>query len=232
MLHALDNTESLSRFRYHTGASLRPVEPDEPCRVLFRDIGPAAMVQYLRGELQRLAGPLAPILYTRTADYAEPFVDHIPVGRLVFLKPKQLRPWHSGVPTIYVASLKQRFDAETIAFIPPHLRLKEAEALIDGGADRATLRETLGGRHYDEAAAETIATLERANRDNEATERFAEPLRRRLQSRRKEASEAARRWMAGVGVVETDLCSAWHHLPAERRELLKAALIEFTKETP
>src|SRR5262245_4268921 len=106
--------ENLARFRYHTGATLRPLAPDEPCRVLFRDVGPLAAADFLRGRLRRLAGPLAPILYTRTADYREPYVDHGRVGRLVFLRPKALNPWDSGVPTVYVASLRQRVEPHTI----------------------------------------------------------------------------------------------------------------------
>src|SRR5215218_8489010 len=99
--------ENLARFRYHTGATLRPLAPDEPCRILFRDVGPVAAAAFLGGRLPRLAGPLAPILYTRTADYREPYVDYGRVGRLVFLQPKALNPWFSGVATIYVASLRQ-----------------------------------------------------------------------------------------------------------------------------
>src|SRR5258708_645605 len=104
--------EDLARFRYHTGATLRRLAPDEPCRLLFRDVGPWAMARFLRGQLQRLAGPLAPILYTRTAEYREPYRDYEPVGRLVFLQPKLLTPWYSGVPTIFVASLKQCVDPQ------------------------------------------------------------------------------------------------------------------------
>src|SRR4051812_44702343 len=117
--------ENLARFRYHTGATLRPLGEEEPCRVLFRDIGPVAMAGFLRGRLQRLAGPLAPILYTRTADYLEPYVDFEPVGRLVFLQPKKLHPWYSGVPTIFVASIHQCVDSDTIGFIPARLDLRQ-----------------------------------------------------------------------------------------------------------
>src|SRR5262245_2252788 len=98
----VDPGEDLSRFRYHTGATLRRLEEGEPCRLLFRDVGPWAMAQFLRGRLKRLAGSFAPILYSRTADYRENYVDYEPVGRLVFLQPKLLKPWDSGVPTIFV----------------------------------------------------------------------------------------------------------------------------------
>ena len=47
-----DGSADLSRFRYHTGATLRRVEEEETCPVLFRDIGPAALATFLRGGLR------------------------------------------------------------------------------------------------------------------------------------------------------------------------------------
>src|SRR5437660_12278491 len=84
--------EDLSGFRWHTGATLRPLATDEPCPVLFRDIGPAALALFLRGRLPRLAGPLSPIVYMRTADYVEPYTDFEKTGRLVMLQPLLLCP--------------------------------------------------------------------------------------------------------------------------------------------
>src|SRR3954469_18418646 len=85
---------NLSRFRYHTGATLRPLRPDEPCPVLFRDLGVDATLLFLQGELVRLAGPLSPVIYMRTPDYVEPYTDHEAVGRLIFLRPLGVQPWH------------------------------------------------------------------------------------------------------------------------------------------
>ena len=62
-------TDDLSGFRWNTGATLRPIAPGEPCPVLFRDIGPAALALFLRGTLPRLARPRSPIVYMRTAEY-------------------------------------------------------------------------------------------------------------------------------------------------------------------
>src|SRR6476660_5579182 len=95
--------DDLSAFRWHTGATLRPLAPGEPCPGLFRDIGPLALALFLRGKLPRLAGPLSPIVYMRTADYVEPYTDFERTGRLVLLRPLALGPWHSGVPHIYVS---------------------------------------------------------------------------------------------------------------------------------
>jgi len=218
--------EDLSRFRYHTGATLRRLAPDEPCRLLFRDIGPVAMADFLRGRLKRLAGPFAPILYTRTADYREPYVDHEPIGRLVFLQPRLLSPWDSGVATIYVASLKQCVDPHTIGFIPAQLALADAERRLDGAADVLSLREALGGRSYDEALSETIAALDRVNAEHAETEKWAEPLRRKLQSRCRKETEGAKEWLAKHGLSESDLCTAWHHLPRTRRALVRERVKE------
>jgi hypothetical protein len=221
---ALDRGEDLSRFRYHTGATLRRLAPDEPCRLLFRDVGPWAMARFLRGELKRLAGPYAPILYTRTADYREPFTDHEPVGRIIFLQPKRLRPWYSGVPTIFVASVRQRVEPTIVGFVPPHLTLTDAERTLQGVTDAAALRESFGGKCYEDAVRETLAGLDRLNAEHAEVECRAEPLRRKLQSGRTAESEWAREWLAGHGLSETDLCTAWHHLPRERRERFRACV--------
>lgn len=213
-----DLGEDLSRFRYHTGATLRRLMPDEPCRVLFRDIGPWAMAQFLRGQLKRLAGPFAPILYSRTADYREPYTDYAPVGRLVFLKPKMLRPWHSGVPAIFVASLRQSVDPRTIGFVPAHVSLADAERKLQGATDSAALREALGRSCYDDAVGETLASLDRLNSEHAESEQWAEPLRRKLQSRVHAEAQWARDWLTEHRLSESDLCTAWHHLPRERRE--------------
>jgi hypothetical protein len=220
--------ENLARFRYHTGATLRPLAPDEPCRLLFRDIGPRAMADFLRGRLRRLAGPFAPILYTRTADYKEPYIDHGRIGRLVFLRPKGIHPWYSGVPTIYVASLRQTVEPQAVGFVPGGLDLHEAEERLQGAIDVPGLRDALGGREYDEAVGQTLTSLDRLNDELEETERMAEPLRRRFQSRH--SAEAARNWMAKHGLLESDLCTAWHHLPGERRNLFRQALRSLREE--
>jgi hypothetical protein len=224
-----DRGEDLSRFRYHTGATLRALAPDESCRLLFRDIGPLAMAFFLRGQLKRLSGPFAPILYARTADYREPYTDHEPIGRLVFLQPKQIRPWHSGVPTIFVASLRQAFDPQTIGFVPSSVDLPRAESLLQGAEDVASLRDALGGRPHDEAVIETIASLDRTNAEHAETEKWAEPFRRKLQSRQRDEAERAKDWLAEHGLSESDLCTAWHHLPRHRRELIRAVVRELGK---
>jgi len=216
--------ENLARFRYHTGATLRRLAPEERCPRLYRDIGPEAMARFLDGRLTRLAGPLAPILYTRTAVFREPYQDYEPVGRLVFLKPRELHPWFSGIANVYVASV--RFDAKavTVGFVPAHVDPICAEALLEGVFTPAELRDALGGRAHDEAMLQTRANLERLNAELAETEVHAEPLRRRLQSRDRALADAAREWLDGRGLTETDLCSSWHHLPRERRALLRDAL--------
>ncbi len=216
--------EDLSRFRYHTGATLRRLGPDEPCPRLYRDIGPEAMARFLDGRLGRLAGPLAPILYSRTAAFREPYRDHEPVGRLVFLRPRELRPWSSGIAEVFVASVRQDVRAVGVGFLPGHIDPADAEDLLKGVETLPDLRDALGGRSHDEAVAETRAGLDRLNRELAETEALAEPLRRRLQSRDRAESEAARDWLDRHGLDEADLCASWHHLPRGRRDLLRDAL--------
>jgi hypothetical protein len=216
--------DNLARFRYHTGATLRRLAPDERCPRLYRDIGPEAMARFLDGRLARLAGPLAPILYTRTAVFQEPYQDYEPVGRLVFLKPRELRPWFSGIANVYVASLRHQASAVTVGFLPPHIDPSRAEALLVGVETLADLRDALGGHAHHEAILEIRASLERLISELAETEVRAEPLRRRLQSRDRAEAEAARDWLGRRGLNETDLCSSWHHLPRERRARLRDAL--------
>jgi hypothetical protein len=214
----------LSRFRYHTGATLRRLAPGEPCPRLYRDIGPEAMARFLAGRLERLAGPLAPIVYTRTAAYREPYRDCEPIGRLVFLQPRELAPWFSGVAHVYVAPMRCGAHMVTVGFLPAHVDPQDAEARLEGVASLAELREALGSRLHDEAVTETRAGLERLNAELARTEILAEPLRRRLQSRCRAEAEAVRVWLDQHGLDESDLCTAWHHLPRDRRARLNAAL--------
>jgi hypothetical protein len=213
--------DDLAPFRYHTGATPRPLAPGEPCPVLFRDVGPVAMARFLRGELRRLAGPLTPLTYLRTEAYAEPYTDYERIGRLVFLRPLLLHPWHSGVPSIYVARATRTADPTTVAFVPGDMPLTEAARLAADLGDARQWREAVGGREYDETAEETGRRLGRLAAELEETERQAAPLRQRLQSGDR---EAAREEMARLGITEEDLCAAWHHLPRERRGFLREAL--------
>jgi hypothetical protein len=216
--------DDLSRFRYHTGATLRRVDPDEACPLLYRDIGPEAMVRFLDGRLERLAGPLAPILYSRTARFREPFTDHAPVGRLVFLQPHELRPWFSGIAEVYVAPVRWRPTQLVVGFLPAHVDPSRADTLLVGLRRHPDFRDALGGSAYDEACVETRAALDRLNRDLAETETLAEPMRRKLQSRSRDEADAARAWLDRHRLTESDLCTAWHHLPRERRDLLRDAL--------
>ena len=48
MNRILHPVENLARFRWHTGAEPIPVSADAAPSLLFRDIGPIAMAQFLR----------------------------------------------------------------------------------------------------------------------------------------------------------------------------------------
>jgi hypothetical protein len=209
--------DDLSGFRWHTGATLRPMSEEEVCPVLFRDIGPAALALFLRGRLRRLAGPMSPLVYMRTAEYAEPYTDHERTGRLVLLRPLLLLPWHAGVPHVHVALARPGIDARTVGFIPGDVSLPKAALLAREVEDVAQLREALGGRRYDEAVVESVLALDRLGEELACSEVRAAPLRRSLQSPDRAECERARAEMDRVGLTETDLCAAWHHLPRERR---------------
>jgi hypothetical protein len=216
--------DDLSGFRWHTGATLRRVQPEEACPVLFRDIGPAALALFLRGRLRRLAGPLSPLVYLRTADYVEPYTDHERTGRLVVLRPLLLHPWHAGVPHVYVARAVPGVDATTVGFVPGEVALTEAAGLARELESMGQLREVFGGRRYDEAVAESLVELDRLEAELTHTEVRAAPLRSRLQSPDRPERERTREELARVGLTETDLCTAWHHLPRERRGWIAEAL--------
>src|SRR5262249_30648127 len=133
--------EDLSGLRWHTGATLRPLAAGEPCPALFRDVGPSALAVFLRGALRRLAAPLSPLIYMRTADYVEPYTDYERTGRLVILRPLLLHVWHSGVPHVYVARARPGVDAATVALVPGEVALADAARLAREVADVRQWRE-------------------------------------------------------------------------------------------
>jgi hypothetical protein len=218
------HADDLSGFRWHTGATLRRLAPGEPCPVLFRDVGPLALALFLRGKLPRLAGPPSPIVYMRTADHTEPYTDFERTGRLVILRPPLLGPWHSGLPHIYVAKARPRVDFATVGFVPGDVPLAEAARRVEGAADTRELREALGGHLHDDAVAESLHRLDRFAGELTRSERLAEPLRKALQGNDRAARERAREAMARGGLTESDLCSAWHHIPRDRRARIEEAL--------
>jgi hypothetical protein len=216
--------DDLSGFRWHTGATLRPLAPGEPCPVLFRDVGPAALALFLRGGLGRLAGPLSPLVYMRTEAYAEPYTDHERTGRLVFLRPSLLRPWHSGVPHVFVARARPGVNAATVGFVPGDVPLAAAVVQARPVSDTGQWREVMGGRAFDEAVAESLLDLDRLGEELACSEALAAPLRHCLQSGDRRVRGRALHEMERVGLTEADLCAAWHHLPRERRGHITEAL--------
>lgn len=218
--------DDLREYRWHTGAPLRPLAPDEPCPVLFRDLGLWATAQFLRGDLRRLAGPHTPLTYLRTLDYVEPYTDHERIGRLVFLQPRKLQPWHSGCPHVYVARAKRTTTA--LGFVPGDVPLAHAADLARGATDADAFREALGGEQHDEARAETLHHVEKLFAELVEKEARAAPLRRWLQASDGRRKEAARAELQRLGLTAHDLGTAWHHLSRERRAFVKAALQELS----
>jgi hypothetical protein len=220
----IGDADDLSRYRYHTGASLRPLAPDERYPALFRDLGSVAAARYLRGELSRLAGPQTPLLYMRTIEYVEPYVDHEDIGRLVFLRPTEIAPWHSGVPHVYVARASRTIEADAVGYVPGGISLERGVIASAGATSAAELREALGSQVHDDACADTLERLEALNTELAMTELLAEPLRWALQSSDTAVRSRAGAEMERLGISESDLCTAWHHLPRERRASLRDQL--------
>jgi hypothetical protein len=225
--HPVDN---LARFRWHTGAEPTPIPPDAPLPFLFRDVGPVAMAQFLRSGLRRLAGPMTPITYLRTADYHEPYTDYDGIGRLVVLHPMKLHPWHSGLPHIYIAAAVRMPEAAALGFVPGHVDLHEATRLLAGTRSADEAREAFTAEDNADAREDHLARLDRLNDECRVTERLALPLRIAFQTGTACARARLRELFARHGLDEMDLCSAWHHLAPQRRELLKEILPRLSEE--
>ena len=220
----MENFENLKQYSWHTGAPLRLVNPDENLPVLFRDIGVLPMTTFLEIGLKRLAGPVTPITYMRTADYEEPYTDYEGIGRLVFLQPLQLQPWYSGISSIYVALASRLPSLETIAFVPGNLPLTKAAQLSNDVVNRHEWREVLGGKEYDEIKTDSIERLKQLNQELENSEKQGLLLRNALQSPQRSIRLQALDTMQQLGLTENDLCTAWHHIAPERRIFISNAL--------
>lgn len=203
----------LRRYRWHTGAELRRVDPDEPLEPLFRDVGTDALLLFLRGELKRLAGPMTPLTYTRTWRWEEPYVDHEHTGRLAFLDPHALDPWHSGVDHVYVAPASVRVDEGRFGYVPGDRSLQDTAELLEGVRTRDELREALGGSLYDERLAHDRDRLVTLHAERDESERRLRPLREALQR----GDHSARAQLERLGIDESVLCQAYHHVSREAR---------------
>jgi hypothetical protein len=164
----------------------------------------------------------------RTADYVEPYTDYAKTGRLVILRPLSLGVWHSGQPHIYVSRARMGVDRGTIGFVPGDIALSEAAGLLGDAHDTRELRDALGGRIHDDAIAESLHQLEQLGEELARTEAFADPLRKLLHSANRADRERAQVAMARVGLTEGDVCTAWHHIPRDRRAWIEESLRQIT----
>ena len=216
--------QNLARFRWHTGAEPTPVRPDETVPVLFRDIGLEATARLLRGGLERLAGPMTPITYLRTVSYQEPYTDYARIGRLVLLRPDEIEPWHSGVAHIFIAAASRMPSDGSYGFVPGTIPLAKAASVLAQAQNVDDLREAFGGREYDEIRRESFWKLDRLIEECRRVECLAVPLRTVFQTGSGTERSILAVELEKHGVDETDLCAAWHHLPVERRALMKEVL--------
>lgn len=217
---------NLTRFRYHTGALPTRLHADEVCPVLFRDIGFEGMLRFLKGDLSRLCGAVSPITYLRTANYCEPYSDFGRTGRLMLLRPLDVAPWHSGLPTIYIAPASVLIDTTSMVFVPPDLPLTKAENLYKEMESAEEFSEAMGRGLHADAMTDTRDRLEQLQQTFQAAELRAAPLRQMFQSPAQRKRDQAREQLHKIGLTESDLCTAWHHLSDTRRDLISAALLE------
>lgn len=223
-MRAPDSFPDLARVRFHTGATPRPIGDGESCPTLFRDLGPLGMQRYLSGKIRRLAGPMAPILYLRTARYAEPYEDAEEIGRLAILQPQGLKPWHAGYDEVFVASAHLAPDPANMVVVPTAWSFGvEAERLTDL-PDADAVREVIGWQVHRDLCEDLLASATCLIAAQEASEQRARPMRQILQTGTPRQREQIRASMREHGVSERDLCSAWHHVPAARREALDSWL--------
>ena len=131
-----DLDENLARFRYHTGATLRRLAPGGAL--------PAPLSRHRAGGDGPLSGRSARAArWPAGADplqpdcgvFQEPYRDYEPVGRLVFLKPRELRPWFSGVANVYVASVPRDVASVTVGFLPAHVDPGLRRSSLGGGRE-------------------------------------------------------------------------------------------------
>ena len=220
------NSENLARFRYHTGGKVRQLEPDENCPILFRDVGVEAMIQFLQGDLRRLCGPTSPITYLRNCDYVEPYVDHGKIGRIMLLRPDLIRPWPSGLETVFISPRATTVDYRTMVFLPAEVSFSRASSEFSGCESANDVGAVFGFNDYRESLASTLDRLFDLRKEQEINEKAAAPLRRMFQSADQEQRKNARKLMETFAITESDLCTAWHHLSCERRAYLQQALPE------
>lgn len=212
-------TRDLSEFSWHTGGPVRPLDPDERCPALFRDLGPVATLTLLRGRLPRLAGPTSPVTYARTARYVEPYTDHEHFGRVALLPFGAWRPWHSGVAEVYVTDADARFDPACMSLVRDDIDLRALTDDARAMTSAAELREVLGPLHA-EWSGHLARRLEDFVDELARVESALTPLRAAYQSPRDDERARARDRMGALGLVETDLCAPWHHVERGRRALV------------
>ena len=221
-----ESKTDLSGFSYHTGGTVRRLDPDEVCPILFRDVGLEAMIRFLQRDLKRLCGPTSPITYLRDCNYIEPYTDYGMIGRIMILQPMQIRPWHSGLDSIFVAPRNTHVDDQAMVFLPAEIPFDQAAKRFGSCKQDSDIKDVLGSSEYEESKLATCERLISLKTSHTKNERLAAPLRRMFQSPEQQQRDLARQLMDQIAINEIDLCTAWHHLPGERREHLQDVLPE------
>jgi hypothetical protein len=167
---------------------------------------------------------MSPILYLRTARYAEPYEDAEEIGRLVILHPSRLAPWHAGYDEVFVADAHMAPDPAHMMVVPMAWSFGVEAERLSGLPNADAVREVIGWQiHRDmcDAMLDRTTSLIAAQ---EASEQRARPVRQMLQTGTPRQRENIRTSMREHNVSERDLCSAWHHVPVAQREVLNSWL--------
>ena len=205
--------------------TVRPLVGDEACPTLYRDIGPQALMRFLDGKLDRLAGPKAPCVFMRDATLPG-FTGVVrELGVLVFLQPLAIGPWVSGQPGIYVAETGLMPPAPTLGFVPRAENLPEVDAQIANAPDASALREALGGARYDEQVTDVRGDLGQYLEIWRALETEAAPWRALVGGHREATRIAALEVLRSEGLTEQDLHAPLFSVPKARRAELAARMV-------
>lgn len=206
----------LRAYAAEIGGVPEPIPRDKPCPILFRDVGPDGLAEFLAGHLRDLAGNEAPVVWLRTAEAPLPTRAAREFGEIILLRPMSLLPWRTCERGVYVASRAHVAAPGSLGFVPPGSDRLDLAKRARRLSTEEEWRDRLSPRVYDTARGSAKKRVESYRRERDLVDAAAAPLRRAL----RDDPAAARREMERLGLREEDLCGPWFGLtPARRREV-------------
>jgi hypothetical protein len=125
------------------GTRPRPPAPGEPCPTLYRDVGPQALAQFVRGEATQFEGRGSACAFLRDATLPAYSSCVEQFGALVLLQPLALGPWVSGQAGIWVSEAGRMPPHDVVAIVPAGVDLPDFDARIEMAATRSEYRERI-----------------------------------------------------------------------------------------